>query len=38
MNNEDMNSIFEQINNLKKPSTKSEEKNIEDKRILFEKC
>ena len=32
MNNEDMNSIFEQINNLKKPSTKSEEKNIEDKK------
>ena len=29
MNNEDMNSIFEQINNLKKPSTESKEQNAE---------
>ena len=29
MNNKDMNSIFEQINNLKKPVTEVEEKNID---------
>ena len=29
MNNKDMNSIFEQINNLKKPVTESREKNID---------
>ena len=29
MNNEDMSSIFEQINNLKKPASESEEKNTD---------
>ena len=29
MNNKDMNSIFEQINNLKKPATEVEEKTID---------
>lgn len=29
MNNKDMNSIFEQINNLKKPATEAEEKTID---------
>ena len=29
MNNQDMSSIFEQINNLKKPSRETKEKNIE---------
>ena len=29
MNNQDMSSIFEQINNLKKPATESKEKNID---------
>lgn len=29
MNNEDMNSIFEQINNLKKPETESKEKIVD---------
>ena len=29
MNNGDMNSIFEQINNLKKPATKSQEKTVD---------
>jgi predicted transcriptional regulator len=32
MNNEDMNYIFEQINNLKKPATESKEVNTENKR------
>lgn len=32
MNNEDMNSIFEQINNLKKPVTESKEKNTENEK------
>ena len=29
MNSEDMNSIFEQINNLKKPVSKSEKKTVD---------
>lgn len=32
MNNEDMNFIFEQINNLKKPTAKSKEINTENKK------
>ena len=32
MNNEDMNFIFEQINNLKKPTTESKEKTTENKK------
>lgn len=32
MNNEDMNSIFEQINNLKKPVTESKEINTENEK------
>lgn len=32
MNNEDMNSIFEQINNLKKPDAKSKEISTESKK------
>lgn len=32
MNNEDMNFIFEQINNLKKPAAKSKEINTENKK------
>ena len=34
MNNEDMNFIFEQINNLKKPTTESKEKTTENKKHL----
>lgn len=37
MNNEDMKSIFDQINNLKKPVTESKETNAEYERMLFEK-
>ena len=37
MNNEDMKSIFDQINNLKKPVTESKKQMLSMKRILFEK-